>query len=176
MARVSAARVWKWVRLLGRNYASFPILLTVCAWVVASYWIVGYYIVNTIALSIYPYSFAIGTGRYPGNMTQINADRWGIYLSEVVSIEIRPTVYGDARGYAIWIPFWLVIAVFSPFAFVQWRRTLRALSIPPNHCPTCRYDLTGNTSGVCPECGGKVTAMANSELKTKPPARFREGF
>lgn len=23
----------------------------------------------------------------------------------------------------------------------------------PNQCPMCLYDLTGNTSGVCPECG-----------------------
>jgi hypothetical protein len=25
----------------------------------------------------------------------------------------------------------------------------------PAVCPSCRYDLTGNVSGVCPECGGK---------------------
>jgi len=24
------------------------------------------------------------------------------------------------------------------------------------HCPMCGYDLTGNTSGVCPECGTKI--------------------
>ncbi|MDB5304822.1 MAG: hypothetical protein JWM97_2371 [Phycisphaerales bacterium] len=23
-------------------------------------------------------------------------------------------------------------------------------------CPACGYDLTGNVSGTCPECGGKV--------------------
>ena len=23
----------------------------------------------------------------------------------------------------------------------------------PGHCPTCNYNLTGNTSGTCPECG-----------------------
>ena len=23
-------------------------------------------------------------------------------------------------------------------------------------CPHCRYDLTGNVSGVCPECGSEV--------------------
>ena len=25
--------------------------------------------------------------------------------------------------------------------------------IPAGHCQTCAYDLTGNTSGTCPECG-----------------------
>jgi hypothetical protein len=24
-------------------------------------------------------------------------------------------------------------------------------------CPSCEYDLTGNTSGVCPECGQRLT-------------------
>ena len=28
--------------------------------------------------------------------------------------------------------------------------------IPPGHCKACRYDLTGNTSGVCPECGTRT--------------------
>jgi len=28
--------------------------------------------------------------------------------------------------------------------------------IPPGHCQTCGYNLTGNVSGVCPECGEKV--------------------
>jgi hypothetical protein len=30
---------------------------------------------------------------------------------------------------------------------------LRSLSVAGRHCLTCRYDLTGNISGVCPECG-----------------------
>ena len=25
--------------------------------------------------------------------------------------------------------------------------------IPPGHCQKCGYNLTGNVSGVCPECG-----------------------
>ena len=28
--------------------------------------------------------------------------------------------------------------------------------IPRGHCTACGYNLTGNTTGVCPECGGKV--------------------
>jgi len=28
---------------------------------------------------------------------------------------------------------------------------------PANSCPTCSYNLTGNTSGTCPECGTPIT-------------------
>ncbi len=32
----------------------------------------------------------------------------------------------------------------------------RAAMIASGVCPTCEYDLTGNTSGICPECGEKL--------------------
>lgn len=35
-----------------------------------------------------------------------------------------------------------------------------------NICPICRYDLTGNVSGTCPECGSPV------ESDTRIPVRF----
>jgi hypothetical protein len=46
----------------------------------------------------------------------------------------------------LWIPFLLIAA---PTAWLWWRDS----RVPPGHCRACRYDLTGNTSGVCPECG-----------------------
>ena len=37
-------------------------------------------------------------------------------------------------------------------------------------CPACGYDLTGNTSGVCPECGRKIGSPETStETSTAPP-------
>ena len=37
---------------------------------------------------------------------------------------------------------------------------------PPkaNECPRCRYDLTGNTSGVCPECGTPIEIKPEAEV------------
>lgn len=32
------------------------------------------------------------------------------------------------------------------------------IRIPPGHCKTCGYDLTGNVSGKCSECGAPVPA------------------
>ena len=47
----------------------------------------------------------------------------------------------------LWIPFLLVTV---PTAILWWRDRRR---ISPGHCQKCGYDLTGNVSGVCPECG-----------------------
>lgn len=56
------------------------------------------------------------------------------------------------------IPFWSVYAVFAAyltFAFIRgpvrrWRRRRKGL------CVNCAYNLTGNVSGICPECGTKI--------------------
>ncbi len=49
----------------------------------------------------------------------------------------------------LWMPF---LAVLVP-SLIGWVRSRRP---PPGHC-ACGYDLTGNFSGVCPECGTKVS-------------------
>ena len=51
----------------------------------------------------------------------------------------------------IWIP---VAPLVAATGLLWW---LDRRKIPPGHCRRCGYDLTGNTSGRCPECG---TAMA----------------
>lgn len=46
-----------------------------------------------------------------------------------------------------WIPL-LLVAI--PTAILWWLDRRR---IPPGHCQRCGYDLTGNVTGVCSECG-----------------------
>jgi len=38
------------------------------------------------------------------------------------------------------------------------RRARRDARVRLGHCAACDYDLTGNVSGVCPECGTRVLA------------------
>lgn len=47
---------------------------------------------------------------------------------------------------------WLLIPV-AAFTAVIWHRARRP---PKGHCSHCGYDLTGNESRVCPECGTKL--------------------
>ena len=70
--------------------------------------------------------------------------------------EMRPPTYVLAER--ICIPCWAPFLVFAPWptiAFIRgplrrWRRRRRGL------CLDCSYDLTGNLSGVCSECGKTI--------------------
>ena len=50
----------------------------------------------------------------------------------------------------LWIPFLLASA---PTMYLWWLDRRRYL---PGHCQNCGYDLTGNVSGRCPECGTPI--------------------
>ena len=52
------------------------------------------------------------------------------------------------------VPLWIGFTIVAiPTAFLWWRDRGR---IRPGHCQHCGYDLTGNVSGRCPECGKPV--------------------
>lgn len=66
-------------------------------------------------------------------------------------------------------PAWVPTAVFMIYpsiAFIggplrSWRRSRKGL------CMNCGYDLTGNESGVCPECGSVVPDDLLENMKDK---------
>ncbi len=67
-------------------------------------------------------------------------------------------LYGNTWSFG---PSWVTCPLYAVFAAVAlptllvwrfWPKPVR-----PGHC-RCGYDLTGNTSGVCPECGVEVQA------------------
>ncbi len=52
-----------------------------------------------------------------------------------------------------WVPLWIpFVCVFLPTAILFW------MDRPPPKgcCLPCGYNLTGNVSGVCPECGAET--------------------
>jgi predicted RNA-binding Zn-ribbon protein involved in translation (DUF1610 family) len=57
---------------------------------------------------------------------------------------------GDTGIFAI--PLWIFL--LPPLALAVFLSRRRRF--PEHHCQSCGYDLTGNISGVCPECGTDV--------------------
>ncbi len=75
---------------------------------------------------------------------------------------IAPPIMLGAHGFHIfrlWIPL-IIIAPPTISLFCYDTRTRRRKRL--GQCITCGYDLTGNQSGTCPECGATTTARAAS--------------
>lgn len=69
---------------------------------------------------------------------------------------------GASRIRIITLPPWLVLMIFALFAsYVVLRWVIRRCRTTnlPSSCIQCGYDLTGNASGVCPECGTAVVTL-----------------
>ena len=65
----------------------------------------------------------------------------------------EPPLYSFTVG----APLWAIVGAILVFpAVVGARRYTHRIEV--GHCPECRYDLTGNTSGVCPECGSRISS------------------
>ena len=59
----------------------------------------------------------------------------------------------SASWTGVWIPLWVIaLPVAVAWGIIRWRRR----PIPHGHCSRCGYDLTGNTSGTCSECGERA--------------------
>lgn len=60
--------------------------------------------------------------------------------------------YASKNFYLLVIALWpLVAALVAGNVFWYWRDWRRR--VRPGHCAKCGYNLTGNISGRCPECG-----------------------
>jgi len=69
----------------------------------------------------------------------------------------RSTGGRPAATQSVWdleLPYYLILAAAALLPAWRVRRWLRRT--PPHCCAACGYNLTGNTSGVCPECGTSI--------------------
>ncbi|GMU84615.1 MAG: hypothetical protein AMXMBFR47_44840 [Planctomycetota bacterium] len=79
------------------------------------------------------------------------SQRWESYLNDwiyfaVPRCEVFPA--GKRTIVAVSVPFWVI---WIPYAIAASR--LRRKQKQQSACPACGYCLTGNMSGICPECG-----------------------
>lgn len=65
------------------------------------------------------------------------------------------------------VPLWLPSAVFGIGSAILLFLPGRRFAYPACNC--CGYNLTGNTSGICPECGTQVSKGMQEKLTTNSP-------
>ena len=102
-----------------------------------------------------PYSTVARANSFPpGFRTDyIHDGRWHVFV-----LPYRETVRTNTRTL---IPLWLpLVIVAMPTASLFWLDRRRR--IPPGHCQRCGYNLTGNISGICSECGEPCKAEASA--------------
>jgi len=57
------------------------------------------------------------------------------------------------RKVELYIRHWFLTLIFATLPALWLFKWNKRRKLGPNACPACGYDLTGNESGVCPECG-----------------------
>lgn len=119
--------------------------------------------------------FAIGCGR--GGRSFVGRTwRWleAYYAAVVISLFL-PLFNGPFFVSAVCFVLTagpLVGVVLVAESFVHARRVSAA---PAPLCEACGYNLTGNVSGICPECGRPISWRPDYDLFTEDPAKQAEG-
>jgi len=86
-----------------------------------------------------------GSPQKIGYYSGMAGNRWGFDL---------PTLESRSGWSRVSVPLWCpLLATIIPAAVFWWTDRRR---YPTAHCQHCGYDLTGNVSGRCPECGTAV--------------------
>jgi len=90
--------------------------------------------------------------------TRFSPVGWDInWHANLLPVFFMPFLSIINKAWIVYLPLWIpFLLVAFPTAFLFWRDR----RIPQGHCKKCRYDLTGNTTGVCPECGTKIDEPA----------------
>jgi len=71
------------------------------------------------------------------------------------------------REYWVCVEYWLLVfltGIYPVLFFIRSYRRRRAHRQALQPCGQCGYDLTGNESGSCSECGTVITRASNTEV------------
>jgi hypothetical protein len=158
--RPRTRRVLKWV-------GTVACVLVFTAWALSTKWSLAY-VGQPVCLDVIRGGVTVDRFRAL-DMAMFNPCRQGYWRVRTLS-RIDPPVWSPSLG--IWharfhgrvsafiLPLWIPLALLATPTIILWCHDRRR--IPSGHCQTCGYDLTGNVSGICPECGTPVKREGKS--------------
>ena len=137
---------------LHKRFGLFVCLLIILGWIISTHWAVG--LQGRIGVRLQHGCFAlIDDPQLPTGWVL-----WGTKIFELGQRRLADVSWWFVRrqgpGWTwIAIPLWMpLLVILIPTIILYWRNR----PFPPGHCRVCGYNLTGNVSGVCPECGEKI--------------------
>lgn len=74
-----------------------------------------------------------------------------------------PRVRTDGPVVGVTIPLWIPFVIVLVASLIAWRV---GWTRSTGHCLQCAYDLTGNRSGVCPECGEALSDDGSTHARS----------
>jgi len=77
---------------------------------------------------------------------------------------IPPLYVGGSGDPRLVFPYWLLFLLAGVAAFGLHRK---AQAKGNGYCVKCGYNLTGNTTGICPECGTKFELKADASTSPR---------
>jgi hypothetical protein len=170
-ARASARRI----RNVARWLAPACCLLSLTTWAISTCWSFG--TVVSAPRSVYVFLFAAGNMtvvRFTGDDWSLDAmskfwrkrTNWEKLRASPKFGFIRPHWTDLPQNFSngarlrtqfIRLPMWMIFAPLMVLTALLHRRKRKKVV---GYCRTCDYDLTGNISGVCSECGTPIEASA----------------
>jgi hypothetical protein len=99
------------------------------------------------------------SSRWFGEPASSRRAGWRLGLLALFGVALLGSGWEDVRAGHPWrgvlrAGLWLLMCGFLAFAVLRQRGAARSRECAESGCcGGCGYDLTGNTSGVCPECG-----------------------
>ena len=113
-------------------------------------------------------TFRVFTRRLRPSFGSFVQSWWRICLWGIVALPLVSVVFADlSRDYdaAMNLPLlWVGCVIVGPTLLFR----AESSRFPPSHCRKCGYDLTGNASGRCPECGTTLGSERTRIGRWKP--------
>ncbi len=114
-----------------------------------------------VASTLWPTPWETGQ---PGRSMELDFRHGEVSLVIDYSNATAHDIMHGTPGYSrISLPIGLILAFLLPLTLIVWFDVIESKlpwlksRHPPGHCQSCGYNLTGNVSGICPECGSRIS-------------------